>query len=79
MHLALTLVPSGPALPPTKAVAASTLPGKTRPMPPSGPSLPSKPLGACRLHRDASTQGHTFKIRISDLIAPHFIETNMES
>lgn len=57
LHLALTLVPSDPALPPTTAVAASPLPGKTRPMPAAGPGLPSKPRGACGLRRDASTQG----------------------
>ena len=78
LHLNLTLV-SDPTLSPTKAVAASTLLGKTRTMPASGLVLPSKPLGVCGLHRDASIQGCPFKIRISNLIAPHFIETNIES
>ena len=66
LHLALALVPSNPALPPTKAEADSTPQGKTVPMLTSDPVLPSKPLGACKLHRDTSTQGHPFKISISN-------------
>lgn len=50
-----------PALPPAKAVAASTSLGKAWPVLSSEPALPSKPLGTHRLNRDSSTQGHPFK------------------
>ena len=63
-HLLLDLSSPTSALPPTKAAAASTPPGKTQPALTSDPAFPPKPLGLLRLHRDTSTQEDAFKTRI---------------
>ena len=62
-HLLLDLSSPTSALPPTKAAAASTPPGKTQPALTSDPAFPPKPLGLLRLHRDTSTQVHASKTR----------------
>ena len=65
-QLLLDLSSPASALPPTKARAASTPPGKTQPALPSDPASPPTPLGLLRLHRDTSTRVHNFKTRIEN-------------
>ena len=66
MNLALAVVPLIPALTPTKVAAASKPWEKIQPMLTSDLAFPPKPLGTCRLHRDAPTQDHTLKTRIGN-------------
>ena len=74
-HLAQALAPLTPGLPPTKALAASTLQWKKQPVFTSDSSLPPKPKDTHRLHREVPTQGHTFKTWIGNC-SPNFIETD---
>ena len=64
MHLALVSAPPTPSPHPTKAMAASAPLGKTQTVLPSDLPPQPKPLSTCRLCRDTSTEGHTFKTTI---------------
>ena len=62
-----------PPPPPTKVAVAST-PWEWMTLPTSAPALPQS-LWAHRLHKDASTQGHTPLRTDQETFSPHFIET----
>ena len=62
-----------PPPPPTKVTVAST-PWEWMTLPTSAPALPQS-LWAHRLHKDASTQGHTPLRTDQETFSPHFIET----
>lgn len=66
LHLALVPAYPTPALPPKKAVAASTPWWKTQPMLTTDSTLPQKTLGIGILQSDAPTQGHNLNIGISN-------------
>lgn len=66
LHLAISLAPPSPALPPIKVLTYSTPWGKKLPVLTLNPALPTKPVGTCRLHRNAPTQGHPFKTRLGN-------------
>ena len=60
-HLALSLAPLIPALSPDQCTQREYVTHEH-----FKSSTPNKPLGICRLHSDAFTQGHGFKIRIGN-------------